>query len=253
MNASRPPQQRSSLTRADVFPDTFPHWFRFPKAHSSSTAGPGEKANGVDGVADRRCGPDGCPAHGCRAQGWATGLMGWAIGARAGAGPGRRAGRGGRGRPGRGSAGRRWWRRLGVGADLVDDLRRRARQAVLAQVGQLTADRGGAAGELGLVLAAAHDLGGGEDHRRRVAALGGAGLPHPVERRGRVRRGPEGRVELVGVSRGQGRGPARAAAADDHRDLRPLDRLGQRGRVGERSSTRRRRRTSGRPEWTTGR
>ena len=52
--------------------------------------------------------------------------------------------------------------RLGERAELVDDLRRRAREAVLAQLGQLAADRRGAAGELGLVLAAADHLGGGE-------------------------------------------------------------------------------------------
>jgi hypothetical protein len=52
MNASQPPPQRVSLRRTGVFPKTFRHWFRFPNTYSSATAGPGEKAIGVGGVAD---------------------------------------------------------------------------------------------------------------------------------------------------------------------------------------------------------
>jgi hypothetical protein len=34
-------------------PKTLRHWLRFPKNYIPATAGPGEKAIGVDGVADR--------------------------------------------------------------------------------------------------------------------------------------------------------------------------------------------------------
>ncbi len=122
---------------------------------------------------------------------------------------------------------------VGPAADGVDDLGRRAGQAVRAKVLQWPPDGRGAAGHLRLVLAAAHRLGGREPDRGRVPPSFHAGLPNPAERLRRVRQALERQVVLV---REPGRQPRRApgaGAAQDDRRLRLLGRLGQRGRVGQ--------------------